>query len=202
MAARTVTGLFDRYDDAAQAVRDLEAAGIPPRDISLVANNIDGSHKSIATTDAGAGAGTGAAVGGVAGGAAGLLAGLGILAIPGVGPVVAAGWLVAAAVGALAGGTVGAAAGGIAGTFIAAGLDRDDANFYAEGIRRGGSVVTAKPDEKHLAAAEQILARRAVNTTERVRSYRDAGWTEFNPNAPAFTPTEIEAERRRYNTGL
>jgi hypothetical protein len=41
-----------------------------------------------------------------------------------------------------------------------------------------------------------------VNTTERVRSYRDAGWTEFNPNAPAFTPTEIEAERRRYNTGL
>ena len=47
MTARTVTGLFDRYDDAAQAVRDLEAAGIPPRDISLVANNIDGSHKSI-----------------------------------------------------------------------------------------------------------------------------------------------------------
>lgn len=202
MAARTITGLFDRYDDAAQAVRDLEAAGIPARDISLVANNIDGSHKSIATTDAGAGAGTGAAVGGVAGGAAGVLAGLGMLAIPGVGPVVAAGWLVAAAVGALAGGTVGAAAGGIAGTFIAAGLDRDDANFYAEGIRRGGSVVTAKPDEKHLSAAEQILARRAVSTTERIKSYRDAGWSEFNPNAPAFTRTEIEAERRRYNTGL
>jgi hypothetical protein len=200
MTTRTVTGLFDRYDDAAQAVRNLEATGVPARDISLVANNIDGSQKSVATTDAGAGAGAGAAVGGVAGGTAGVLAGLGMLAIPGVGPVVAAGWLVATAVGAAAGGAVGAAAGGITGTFIAAGLDRDDANFYAEGIRRGGSVVTAKPDEKHLAGTEQILGRRAVNITERGKVYRDAGWHEFNADAPPYTRTEIETERRRYNS--
>ena len=202
MATRTVTGLYDRYDDAAQAVRDLEATGIPARDISFVANNIDGSQKSVATTDAGAGAGAGGAAGGIAGGAAGVLAGLGMLAIPGVGPVVAAGWLVAAAAGAAVGGAVGAAAGGITGTFVAAGLDRDDADFYAEGIRRGGSVVTVKPDEKHLSAAEQILTLRAVNTTERMKSYRGAGWRSFDPAAPTFTQTEIETERRRYSSAL
>jgi hypothetical protein len=56
---------------------------------------------------------------------------------------VAAGWLGATAVGAAAGATAGAATGGIIGTFVAAGIDQDDADFYAEGVRRGGSVVTA-----------------------------------------------------------
>jgi hypothetical protein len=136
---------------------------------------------------------TGAAVGGVAGGAAGVLAGLGILAIPGIGPVVAAGWLVAAAVGA----TAGAAAGGLTGLFIAAGLSCDDANFYAEGIRRGGTVVTVKPDDKHMAVAEQILRRGTVSPIERGKLYRDSGWREFNPEAVPYTPAEIETERQR-----
>lgn len=202
MATRTITGLFDRYADAAQVVYDLEAAGIAARDISLVANNIDGSARSVSTTEAGTGAGTGAAVGGIAGGAAGILAGLGMMAIPGVGPVVAAGWLVATAVGAAAGATAGAAAGGLAGTFIAAGVSREDAHFYAEGIRRGGAVVTVKPDDKHVVVAEQIIGRRAVNVADRGKFYRDAGWREFNPMTPPYTPAEIEAERKRYRSGL
>ncbi len=201
MTTQTVTGLYDRYEDAAQAVRDLESTGIPARDISFVANNIDGKQKTIATTDAGAGAGAGAAGGGVVGGAVGVLAGLGMLAIPGVGPVVAAGWLVAAAAGAAVGGAVGAAAGGISGTFVAAGLKREDADFYAEGVRRGGSVVTAKADEKHIVAAEQILGRRAVNLTERSKFYRESGWREFNPDAPPYSAEDIEIERKRFLSG-
>jgi hypothetical protein len=200
MATRTITGLFDRYDDAAQAVRALEATGIPARDISLVANNIDGSAKSIPTTEAGTGAETGAAVGGVAGGVTGVLAGLGMLAIPGIGPVVAAGWLVVAAVGALAGATVGAAAGGLGGTLIAAGVSRDDANFYVEGVRRGGTVVTVKTNEEHAGAVERIVAARAVNIAVRGKLYRDMGWREFDPAAIPFTPAEVETERLRYRS--
>jgi hypothetical protein len=83
------------------------------------------------------GAETGAGVGTAVGGAAGLLAGLGLLAIPGVGPVVAAGWLVATAVGAVAG----AATGGLIGGLTGAGVSEDDAHVYAEGVRRGGSLV-------------------------------------------------------------
>lgn len=202
MTTRAVTGIFDSFDDAAQAVRELEAAGVPARDISLIANDVEGTKKSVATTEAGPGAGTGAAVGGVAGGAAGLLAGLGMLAIPGVGPVVAAGWLVATAAGAAAGGAAGAAVGGITGTFMAAGIDRSDADFYAETVRRGGTVVTAKPDDEHRAAAEQILSRRAVNAEERRKLYQDAGWKSFDAAAPAYTESEIDAERRRYNSNV
>src|ERR1700688_4492035 len=151
MATRTITGLFDRYGDATQVVYPLAAAGIAARDISLVANNIDGSAKSVSTTEAGTGAGTGAAVGGVAGGAAGILAGLGMMAIPGVGPVVAAGWLVATAVGAVAGGGGGAASGGIIGSMTSAGVDERDAHVYAEGVRRGGTLVTARVAESQVA---------------------------------------------------
>ena len=84
--------------------------------------------------DAGKGAGIGAAVGGVGG----LLTGLGLMAIPGVGPVVAAGWLAATAAGAVTGAAVGGAAGGIIGGLTDAGVSEDDAHVYAEGVRRGG----------------------------------------------------------------
>ena len=135
---RTITGLFDTYDEASSAVRSLKDAGISGDDISIVANNSDGSHgrhdgADNVAQDAGAGAGIGAAVGG----AGGLLTGLGLLAIPGVGPVVAGGWLLATAVGAVAGAAVGGATGGIVGAMTEAGVDEQDAHVYAEGVRRG-----------------------------------------------------------------
>ena len=93
--------MFDDYAKASSAIGRLEMAGIPTSDISLIGGNetmrmaTDGrsSHHTDAS-DAAAGAGTGASLGAVLGGGAGLLAGLGVMAIPGVGPVVAAGWLV------------------------------------------------------------------------------------------------------------
>src|SRR5580658_8259466 len=99
MIAKTVTGLYDTYDDAAETVRDIEAAGVPQSDISVVANNVDDRYPPTDKTNAAADAGIGAGVGSVVGGGAGLLAGIGLLAIPGVGPVVAAGWLISTAVG-------------------------------------------------------------------------------------------------------
>lgn len=199
MTTQTVATLFDNYDDAAQAVRDLEAAGIAPRDISLLANDVHGKLKSVATTEAGPGAGTGAAVGAVAVGAAGLLAGLGMLAIPGIGPVVAAGWLASTALGAAAGGAVGAAAGGLVGSLIAAGVSREDADFYAEGLRRGGTLVTVKADEKETTKVAGILAARGVDRSARRGVYQDAGWRTFDPAAAPYTEVEIEDERRRYH---
>lgn len=85
---QTITALFDDYDDAADAVGELESMGVPPSDLSIIANNADGRHSSAAAEDAASGAGIGAVVGG----AGGLATGLGAIAIPGVGPVVAAGW--------------------------------------------------------------------------------------------------------------
>ncbi|MGX1384944.1 hypothetical protein AB7M66_006075 [Bradyrhizobium japonicum] len=106
----TISRLYDKYNDAQQAVQRLEAAGVSHSDISIVANNSDGwfsTDKKVdrdrdGVDDRAEGAGKGAGIGAGVGGTAGLLAGLGLLAIPGLGPVVAAGWLAATAVGAAA----------------------------------------------------------------------------------------------------
>ena len=174
MATRTTTALFDTYAAAATAVERLEAAGIPHSDISIVSN--DETHRSSLAANAteNAGTATGASLGTVLGGGAGLLAGLGMLAIPGLGPVVAAGWLAATLVGA----GVGAAAGGVVGALTDAGISHEDAHVYAEGVNRGGTLVTVRTDETRAATAADILdAEGSVDLEDRTSEWRTGGWT-------------------------
>lgn len=190
MAIRTITHLYDTYDDAAQVVADLESAGIPHSDISLVANQ---PGNGVTAADHISGAGTGAGIGAVLGGGAGLLAGIGALAIPGIGPVVAAGWLVAA----LAGAGVGGAAGGLLGSLTGAGVDEDDAHVYAEGVRRGGSLVTTRADDAQSTLVESVMTRaRYVDVAQRGNEYRAAGWNGFDANTPPLMTSDVDAERR------
>lgn len=199
---RTVTGLYDSYDDARSAVKALENAGVPSDDISIVTNKANGTDVEGQGSYAAEGAGAGVGVGAVAGGAGGLLTGLGILAIPGVGPVVAAGWLAATAAGAVAGAVAGGAVGGIVGAMVREGVPEDEANFYAEGIRRGGSVVTARVDESKIASVQSILSQsRPVDYASRRTSYQEQGWNRFDEHAEPYTPEQIEAERQRYPRG-
>ncbi len=196
----TITGLYDSYNDAKAAVKALENAGVSSDDISIVTNKANG-HVDVEGqgNKAGEGAGTGAGVGAIAGGAGGLLTGLGMLAIPGVGPVVAAGWLAATAAGAVAGAVAGGAVGGIVGAMIDSGVPENDAHFYAESIRRGGSVVTARVEEDRRASAEAILNNSPrVDVAARRASYTEQGWTRFDDAANPYTPEQIAAERDRY----
>lgn len=191
---RTVTGLFDTYEDARRAVADLEAAGIPTDDISIV-SHAGAENTSYAAEGLGAGAGLGA----LAGGAGGLLAGLGLIAIPGVGPVVAAGWLAATAAGVAAGAAAGGAAGGIIGALINAGISEEEANIYAESVRRGGAMVVAKVSDTQIAAAEDILqSANRVDVASRGLAYREAGWSRFDESSPPYSAAEIDEERRRW----
>lgn len=197
---RTITGLFDDYNDASSAVSALEAAGIPSNDISIVSNNADDGHVSN-QSGAATGAESGAGLGAVVGGAGGLLTGLGIMAIPGVGPVVAAGWLAATAVGAVAGAVAGSAAGGLIGALTDSGVSEEDANLYAEGIRRGGSLVTARVDEAFAPEAEAILkGLNWVDPLERRAAYNEQGWTEFDDTLDPYAPDQIDQERKRYRS--
>ena len=193
---RTVTGLFDDYTDASSAVSELEAVGVPSSDISIVSNNADRRHGE---SNAAEGAGTGAGIGAVVGGAGGLLTGLGLMAIPGVGPVVAAGWLAATAAGAAAGAVAGGAAGGIIGGLTNSGVPERDAHFYAEGVRRGGALVTAKVADALAPEAEAILKRSNwVDPTERRTAYEKQGWTRFDDTLAPYNAEQIEQERLRY----
>lgn len=197
---QTITGLYDDYSAAKAAVHALEASGISHSDISIVANNGDSRHGGISTEgaqDAGVGAEIGTAVGGIGG----LLAGLGMLAIPGVGPVVAAGWLVATVTGAGVGAAIGGATGGLVGSMTHAGIPEGDAHVFAEGVRRGGTLVTARVPEDRVAAAQEILrSNRSVDPTIRGDAYRTEGWSRFDENAQPYTAEETAKDRARYNS--
>jgi hypothetical protein len=196
---QTVTALYDTYDSAVAAVNALEASGFPHSEISIVSNNVDNRYAKDRPTNAGADAGAGAGIGAVVGGVGGLLTGLGLMAIPGVGPVVAAGWLVATAAGAATGAVVGGAAGGLVGSLTGANVPERDAHLYAEGVRRGGTLVTARVDDARASTAREILQRyKPVDPTARGAAYRESGWTSFDDNAPVYTAEQIAAERARY----
>ena len=176
----TITHLYDTRSEALAAVSDLEAAGIPSSEISIVNGRADATTGGKTN-----GAGTGAEVGATVGGAAGLLAGVGIMAIPGLGPIVAAGWLASTIAGLVAGG----AAGGIIGALTTAGVDKNYAHVYAEGVRRGGSLVTVRVATDRAATVRDVLARhRPVDPMLRDKEYRRSGWTGFDDKGGPFVP--------------
>ncbi|WP_237481116.1 hypothetical protein [Lichenibacterium dinghuense] len=196
MATQTLTALFDRYEDAAETVRRLEAAGVPHDDISLVSN--DASHSQYHGAIPGdaapmsdvhhPGTNAGASLGTLLGGGAGLLAGLGMLAIPGLGPVVAAGWLASTLLGA----GVGAAAGGIVGSLTDVGVSETDAHAYAEGVGRGGTLLTVKADAAEVDRVSDILGHdAAVHMPDREGSWRDEGWSGQYVGRGAVTGTPV-----------
>jgi len=202
----TISRLYDNYSDAESAVTRLEGAGVPHSDISIVANNSDNWYGSRSgkvdrdrdgVDDRAEGAGTGAGIGAGLGGAAGLLAGLGLLAIPGLGPVVAAGWLASTAVGAAAG----AATGGIVGALTEAGVSKEDASRYAEGVRRGGTLVTARVPDQDRARLDALLHERSVNLQDRSAAWQKAGWNDFDAASPPLSPDDIGRERELYGAG-
>ena len=187
---RTLSKVYDTYGQARQAVTDLKAAGIPDSNISLVANK----HVSAEYDDVDTGAATGAGVGAAVGGAGGLLAGLGLLAIPGLGPVVAAGWLASTLVGAVAG----AATGGIVGALVDAGVSKEDAEVYSEAIRRGGTLVTVQAEESQASRVEAILAQhKPIDPMNRRGEYQKTGWKGYDPSAAPYDLNEAERERIR-----
>ena len=202
----TISRLYDNYSDAQRAVTRLEAAGVPHSDLSIVANNSDnwyGADKKLdrdrdGTDDRAEGAATGAGIGAGLGGVAGLLAGLGLLAIPGLGPVVAAGWLASTALGA----TAGAATGGMDGALTQAGVSEEEAPLYAEGVRRGGTLVSAHVPEAERVRFESMLDQSAVNIRERGAAWQRSGWKTFDVSARPYTADDVRKERQLYREGM
>lgn len=154
---RTVVAMFPRYEDAEQAVHKLRHQGVDRDDISIMALN-RGAEAPVETDDSKAAkrAGAGAAVGGLAGAVLGLTS----LAIPGIGPFIAAGPIA----GALAGVGGGLVAGGLIGAFIGLGLDNDSAKYYADGVQNGGAVVAVHTDEFEVAERLRAMEASDVRT--------------------------------------
>jgi hypothetical protein len=192
--ARTVAALFDSHAHAQQAVQDLTASGVRREDISVIAQDARGEYATAVGGEsrAGEGAAAGAVGGGVLGGLLGLLVGIGALAIPGIGPIIAAGPLAAAlgsaGAGALVGATTGVAAGGLIGALAGAGIPEEEAHVYAEGVRRGGTLVTVATNDMNSSQVSSILLRSgAVDINKRGEEWRRSGWSRFDPDAGPYT---------------
>jgi hypothetical protein len=153
-----VFGLYPTVERAEQAVDALVSARFSNADVSvLMADNLsskDFAHEK--HTKAPEGTTTGAAAGGTIGGTLGLLAGIGALAIPGVGPLIAAGPIV----GALAGLGVGGALGGLVGALVGLGIPEYEAKRYEGRVREGGVLLSVHCDtSEEIARAKDILKR-------------------------------------------
>ena len=150
-----VFGIYPSTHQAEHSVDRLMAAGFTSDDISVLLPDHN-STKQFAhekNTKAPEGATTGVAAGGVVGGALGLLAGIGALAIPGVGPLIAAGPIM----GALAGLGVGGAVGGLIGALVGMGIPEYEAKRYEGRIKEGGVLLSV-----HCDTADEITRAKDV----------------------------------------
>jgi hypothetical protein len=172
--------LYVYYADAAKAVRELQKAGVPAHDISVLSGD-DRVHR-VAT-----GAGIRAAVGGVTG----LLTGLELVTIRRFGPTVSvAGWLAETAAGAAADRDV----------LSEAGISGEEVHAVKECLREGATLVTARVSEADQDRYAAILDRGAIDVPMRIAEYHRGRWTFFDPSP--YTPVDIARERNRHNVDL
>lgn len=150
----TVIGVFRAQDEADRAVRQLRDEGFAENEISIVKKG-EGAKEANRGGNAGDTGGnaldmsTGATTGGVLGGVGGILAGVGALAIPGIGPIIAAGPIAA--------GLTGAVAGGLAGSLVDLGIPSDRGRYYEEEVRKGKILAAIKADTTRVGKAAKIL---------------------------------------------
>jgi uncharacterized protein (TIGR02271 family) len=201
--AKTVVGLFDNRAEAQAVVSDLLAEGFRRESVSAMSKKMDGRDPAVEyveedgreqVEEMAKGAGAGAAIGGAAGLFLSVVAGA---AVPGIGPVLAAGPLAAI----LAGAGIGATAGGLISGLTRLGVPDDDAHFYAEGLRRGGTLVSVEAADDEADRAVAVMKRRgAVEIDKRAAEWRAEGWAGFGEETlrPLVTPpSELVGGGRR-----
>lgn len=201
----TICRLYDSYADARRVIIALEVAGLSPSETSVISNNSDtwyeatestkivplraqGTRSKTARDGKFEGAAVGAAIGATAATAASLVT---MVALPGIGAVVGVGWL-AAMLGSMA---IGGVTGGLLGALTNAGISEEDAHVFAEGVRRGGTLVAARVPPAEVPRIEPIMNKSAVKLQERCELYRRSGWQAFDPNAVPYTADQVRNER-------
>ena len=199
---RTIVAVYNNFDHASRTVADLQKAGFNRSDISLIANDAAGHYKGFLEgkpIEKNVKAGEGAAVGAGFGALTGALVGLSALVIPGVGPVIAAGPLMAALTGGAVGAAAGAVTGGITAALVDIGVHETEAGYYADGVRRGGTLVVVKSTDTMADKAVSILRSHGPADMERtVQNWRSQGWRGFDPKAQPYDYTTYRIEEVFY----
>jgi uncharacterized membrane protein len=165
--SKSIVGIAKNRLDVETAVSDLQASGISAADISVLVPDSGGIPETgtVKATKAPEGATAGVVAGGLTGGTLGLLAGVGSLAIPGLGPFIAAGPIMAA----LSGAAVGATAGGLIGALTGLGIPELEAKLYEDRIKKGGYLVAVHVnDQNESKDIREILKRNRLEDVSAV----------------------------------
>ncbi|HEY8593396.1 MAG TPA: hypothetical protein VIL42_11120 [Sphingomicrobium sp.] len=175
MSERIASAVFDSREEAERALSELRSAGVRDDAISVIGRHGEHSDTSggINDDDGDGVNGSGAVKGAIGGGIAGGLLGLAALAIPGVGPLAAAGAIAASAAPEAAGlgAAIGATAGGLSGLLSKHGVSDDDAKYYEERINQGGYFVSVDASDAGvpIETAREILFRSGGHNSSRQR---------------------------------
>jgi hypothetical protein len=184
MSDRIASAVFDSQDEAQRALSELQSAGIDQEAISIIGRNGEQSRTESVTTDGdntedGANK-DGAVKGAIAGGVGGALLGVAALAIPGVGPLAAAGAIASGAIPGAAGigAGLGLFAGGLTGALTKHGVSDEDATYYEDRIHSGGTFMSVDADRAGvpIETAREILHRNGGHNSTRQRT--EAGVSE------------------------
>jgi hypothetical protein len=199
---RTILALYDDLATAQGAITELVSAGFSRENISIVARDATGEysrHMALYPAegmDDHVGPIEGSAFGAAVGALTGALVALAALVIPGIGPVIAAGPLAAGLAGAATGAIAGGATGGIVGGLLNLGVSSDEASYYAEGVRRGGTLVSATVADEWANRVQAIMDRHnPVDIQQRAAEWRERGWTSSNERAVARPRGEVSREK-------
>ena len=177
---RTIVGHFARGNEAQDALERLQAAGFTSSDVSYVAHDGTGAFADVLRGRVPSNSGT--AKGAAAGGVSGLLLGLAAVAIPGIGPVVAAGPIAAA----LAGAGVGAATGGMLGALSDMGVPENDSRYWSDAVAQGGALVIVRANSDTEQRAVHALQSSGA---QEVRQHSAAvGSSGVDPSDPHASP--------------
>lgn len=168
---KRAVGIFKKQEHVEHAIRALKDNHFDMSRVSLLARNVEdvaGSREINEThgNEASEGAGIGATTGTVLGGVTGFLIGVGVLAIPGVGPILAAGAEISALGSTLAGAGVGAATGGIVGALIGLGIPEEKAKVYEDRIKAGDYLLMVSGDDDTMRRTESIMGNHHVDDFE------------------------------------
>lgn len=168
---KKIVGVFDTEQEATRAIEGLQNQGFSNDEISVITRDRDELRNinEDTGTKAPEGVATGAATGGVLGGVTGLLAGIGALAIPGIGPILAAGPIVAT----LTGAAVGAGAGGLVGGLIGLGIPEDEAKEYEGYVDSGKILVLVEDNGRGYQAHDVFRGNRSLNATRYEGTYNE-----------------------------
>jgi stress response protein YsnF len=195
---KTIVALYDHRSEAETASRDLQAAGFETSAVEILSHSDLSSGGWSGSDTTGLGTTTGDSSVGAAGGMARTDLSTGYVASPNTVPGTGMG----AGMGSTTGGITGTTGSGILTRLSGWGIPNQDAQVYAEGVRRGGSLLKLRLDEEDVDRAMEVLERgNVVDVEERSAAYRNSGWTGFDESADYYDDSSADEERLRYSPG-